>query len=117
MERQSLCVTGADSIIVRPPTLAILSLDQLRALPQLDLRAQYPGVYFLWAEQTLIYIGQSYNIGRRVWGHAVRKRFRYDYATGVSVEHPWQLSLERLYIDTYVKHSRKHGSGVALRSF
>lgn len=117
MERDQLCVTSANSTIIRPPTLAVLTLEQVKALRRVDGRARYAGVYFLWQGDRLVYIGQSRDIYKRICKHRQSRKAVFDYATSVMVDYPWHLALERLYIDAFLQQHGQEASSVCLISF
>lgn len=78
---------------------SLLGLDELRA--QRVTQLVRSGVYFLWNEDELVYIGQSTNMYARVAEH-----MRYGTIKGVPITsctfidspYPQLLTLEQLYI-------------------
>lgn len=85
-----------------PPSIEILPLSELRALPQVSPAEQASGVYFLWDGDRLVYIGQSKNIPRRVASHRVKPPAKHTWASYMSIPCPWQLAVEALYIEAYL---------------
>lgn len=83
---------------IEGPSVDLLSLDEVRDLPEVT-RFSGNGVYFLWKEGALIYVGQSNSVANRVRMHRQNHKVRdYDLATWLSVDWPWHLSMEALYI-------------------
>jgi hypothetical protein len=84
------------------PTIEILSLDQLLALPQLAGSQQWnPGVYFLWcAQRKLLYVGSSNRVAGRTAGHRCN-RVPFEFVTMLCVPYPWHVSVEIAYIEHY----------------
>lgn len=75
-------------------------LDQLRWLP-IPVPAKSSGivgVYFLWKGPRLMYVGQSTNVGKRMYDHKGRG---HTLATCMRVEPRELLRQERLYISQY----------------
>ena len=86
----------------RTPAIEILALDALRDLPVVQPASTLSGVYFLWNEDRLVYIGQSRNIARRLGYHTLKPPSPFQRATYLAIPHPWQLAVEQLYIDAYM---------------
>lgn len=81
-----------------PPTVPEMFHDDAYCLPEVTRSAQRAGVYFLWLEKRLQYIGSSMNVRRRVCLHDCYKETIFDRATFLAVPWPWHLSLEAYYI-------------------
>lgn len=93
-----------------------LPLEDLRQLPAVDAMARFSGVYFLWGAdgRQLVYIGQAKDIAKRIAGHRAKPPAPFYRATYLRVAYPWQLAIERLYIDRYFGEASTDGSGVCL---
>lgn len=83
------------------PAYAALSIEELRALPEVGKAAKVCGVYFLWMGDELAYIGSSANVRSRVGGHCSDPKTRFNRATYLAVEWPWQFAIEAIYIRAY----------------
>lgn len=96
-------------------TYELLPVEFLRNLRPVTANCRFSGVYFLWGfADELVYIGQSKDISRRIVSHTKKPPVRFSRATYLRVEHPWQLAIERLYIDAYIGEVLTEGSGVVL---
>ena len=92
-----------------------MPLDRIRDLPQVTHAAKFAGVYFLWnRDGQLVYIGQSKDLAKRVATHLIKPPVEFSRATYIQIPHPWQLAVERLYIDAYIGQRLDDGSGVTL---
>ena len=59
-----------------------------------------PGIYFLMNNDELIYIGQSYNIKKRIKRHAWAGFKTFNWFMYLKIEQPWERDLlETLYIE------------------
>jgi hypothetical protein len=86
-----------------------MTLRELKDLPAVTPAEQHCGVYFLWnISNTLVYVGQSKDVAGRVAYHRRRPPTDFFYATYCRVPHPWQLAIERIYIERYIT-----GAGMA----
>jgi hypothetical protein len=84
-----------------PPIVKLLTLPQIRALPRVDDRARRPGVYFLFIDEHVHYIGSSLNVRARATAHQEERRILFDKATYLATPWPWHLSIEAIYIRAY----------------
>lgn len=92
-----------------------LTKDALRMLTEVTHLTRNSGVYFLWgATGELVYIGQSKDVAKRVAMHRKKPPAPFYRATYIKVQHPWQLAVERLYIDKYLGEALDPASGVCL---
>jgi hypothetical protein len=92
-----------------PPSVELLTAIQLADLAEVSHFACGAGVYFLWLEDSLVYIGSSANVNARVRNHELLGGIRFDRATFMRVEWPWQMAIELLYIDEYAPpKNRQH---------
>lgn len=82
------------------PELPALSAADALALPAVTRSARRPGVYFLFFERELQYIGSSRNVRSRVTNHDCYKTAIFDAATYLAVAWPWHLALEAHFIHT-----------------
>ena len=85
--------------------LSISALRKCRPVDQRALRAN--GVYFLWEDRRLLYVGSSADVLPRVMDHLKAGRIGFDYATFLAVEFPWYLSIEAAYIAAYLPASNR----------
>jgi len=85
-----------------PPGARLLSLAALRRCRKVGATANAAGVYFLWDEDRLIYVGSSGRIDWRVRYHARSRRMPFTDATYLAIEFPWYLSAEAAYIVAYL---------------
>lgn len=98
-----------------PRKFRVLSKKQLRNYMQVTDRITFCGVYFLWNGEELAYIGSSLNIKKRVASHAKQQRIAFDYASCLTINFPWHLSVEAAYIDAYMPtwNKRHAPTGIA----
>jgi hypothetical protein len=81
----------------------LLSLKMLRRSRSIDERAKnVAGVYFLWDDDRLAYVGSSVNVLARAMEHRKGHKINFNYATFLAVAFPWYLSVEAAYIVAYV---------------
>ena len=80
-----------------PPDIDILSLENLRALTPVHDAVPICGVYFLWRDEKLIYVGSSNHIHSRIREH-LKKPVPHTHATYMAVPSPWHLAVEAIYI-------------------
>jgi hypothetical protein len=84
----------------------LLSLSDLRRSHSIDDSARYvAGVYFLWDDRRLVYVGSSANVLARATEHFNARRIDFNYATFLAIEFPWYLSVEAAYIVAYLPSS------------
>lgn len=82
--------------------IGILSLRELRQLPEVDRNDLFSGVYFLFDSRgRLVYVGQSSRVGMRVFGHNLPRNLRWHRATVLAVKWPLHLAYEAAYISEY----------------
>lgn len=80
------------------PSLVLLGKTELIELPVVSEYSRN-GVYFLWKQAELLYVGQSVNIWDRMYQHGrTPKLASYDKATWLYVDWPWHLAFEAAYI-------------------
>jgi hypothetical protein len=92
-----------------------LTIKALRELPLVRSTDRVCGVYFLWnLSEALVYVGQSKDIAVRVACHRTKPPTDFFSATFLQVPHPWQLAIERIYIDKYVGRTIDARSGICL---
>ncbi len=92
-----------------------LTQEELQTLPEVSVMTRHSGVYFLWnGRGQLVYIGQSRDVGKRIAMHTKKPPAEFSTARYIKVGHPWQLAIERLYIDKYMGEILSDGSGVCL---
>lgn len=84
-----------------PPPISISPIPRILGFQRIDLGARRPGVYFLFLEDRMQYIGSSIDVRARVTAHQDEKRIRFDFATYLPTPSPWHLSIEALYIAHY----------------
>lgn len=114
-ERESELKAGTAASYVPYQSYEPLPLDRLRTLPEVTGMTRNSGVYFLWAEGgSLVYVGQSKDVAMRVAMHRRKPPAGFQRATYIKVAHPWQLAIERLYIDRYLGEALDPASGVCL---
>ena len=88
--------------------VTVMTMAELRALPR-EAPDIGSGIYFLWNDDELVYIGMARNIADRVIGH---KRAAMGFRTGKKIEfnsysfflwddEPWMHEVELLYILAY----------------
>ena len=95
------------------PTVSfeLMDIEGLRGLRKPPSIKQ--GIYFLWADEEIVYIGQSINLSVRIWQHLTRPEhnLRDEKITGISVievEEGQGLDLmESLYINAYKPRRNK----------
>ena len=85
-----------------PAGARLLSLAALRRSRAVDELAARSGVYFLWNDRDLVYIGSSEQIRLRVKNHLRKGRIQFNYATFLAIDFPWYLSVEAAYIVAYM---------------
>ncbi len=59
----------------------LLSLEELRALAREAPFRQGAGVYFLWGDDELLYVGSSIQFDDRIWMHRYEGRIPFEFAT------------------------------------
>lgn len=84
------------------PGFRVLSLPALRRAKVVNKAAQRTGVYFLWDEDRLMYIGSSETIWWRIKWHVKKSPGSFNYATYLAIDFPWYLSIEAAYIRAYL---------------
>lgn len=84
-----------------PPVFDLLDLQAILSLPEIGGRACRPGVYFLFLDGALQYVGSSGNVRYRVLRHEADQVFTFDHARYLPVAWPWHLAVEGLYIQQY----------------
>lgn len=101
-QRREQSLTDGIAAEWQPPPIQLLPLEALRALPAVDLASKFSGVYFLWNEDKLVYVGQAGNIAKRIGYHLSSPPTPWRRATCLQIPHPWQLAIEQLYISAYL---------------
>jgi hypothetical protein len=92
-----------------------LARDRLWQQAEVTSLTRNCGVYFLWSPLAeLVYIGQSRDVAKRVAMHKKNPPANFDRATYIRVPYPWQLAVERLYIDKFIGGTLDQGSGICL---
>ena len=100
--RMMLDVDGTDEPVSwGAPAYVPMPLEQLRELPKVGRRSNVPGVYFLWYCKKLVYVGSSKHVLSRVSTHCKYAPVRFDAATFLAVDWPWQFAIEAIYIGHY----------------
>lgn len=90
-----------DADVWTPPSVCLLTVEELLQLPRIEGGARRPGVYFLFLESVLQYVGSSRNVRTRVCGHDLYRDIKFDKATYLAIPEPWHMAIEALYICTY----------------
>lgn len=80
----------------RVPAGALLTLDQVRELPSVIICC---GVYFLWRDQELLYVGQSILVGSRLAQHEADGRIPFTHHTCLQVNYDQLDTVEFDYIE------------------
>lgn len=80
------------------PPMSISAVPGILKFRRIDLGACRPGVYFLFLEGQMQYIGSSIDVRARVTTHQEERRIRFDFATYLPTPSPWHLAIEALYI-------------------
>jgi hypothetical protein len=76
-------------------------LDVLRGLVAAG-EVRGPGVYFLWLEEELQYVGRSTNVKKRIYQHRTRtKGIPHDKATAIECDKFTSLIVEAVHIEAY----------------
>lgn len=84
----------------RPPT-ALLSIDELRALPR-RITYRAGGVYFLWRDDELLYIGRTFLFGQRIGMHEFKAQIPFDSCSVIVCAEPLSREdLEQAYIRAF----------------
>jgi hypothetical protein len=79
---------------------AILSPDELRELPRHAHRCG--GVYFLWRDQDLLYVGHTWLFGQRIGSHEFAGRIPFTWCTFIVCDDKVaREDLEAAYIRAY----------------
>ena len=81
--------------------LRLFPLDRLRRYHDQSLPCDEVGIYFLWADEDLLYIGQSRKIESRVANHRAVKRIPFTKFSFIRCGNDERLLLERMYIYLY----------------
>lgn len=76
-----------------------------------ELPPDGPGLYFLIADETIIYVGSSLWPSRRVWSH-VHAGKEFDCEVYLAVEDADLIRLERLYIGLLTPRHNRAGNPV-----
>lgn len=85
------------------PGITIRPLEVLRGMVDADILPG-SGVYFLWRAESLVYVGQSEFISRRITQHRqaerdpTRRYIQFETATGFEVPWPYHLAVEAAYV-------------------
>ncbi len=95
--------------VTATPQLQLLSQEQLRELPGPGREINVAGVYFLWRNRDLQYVGVSNECGRRLRHHERSGEIPHDRASLLRVEWPWNLAYEAAYIDAYQPPLNRRG--------
>jgi hypothetical protein len=90
-----------------PPEVGLLSIEDLRKMPEVMPGCAYGGVYFLWDYDKLAYIGQSRKVSHRIADHKRKPPAHWQRATHIKVPYPWCLAMEQLYIAAYLPYLAK----------
>ena len=88
-----------------PRGFKMLSLPALRRAGKIDGAARRPGVYFLWDDDLLVYVGSSENVHFRVKAHFKKQAINFNFATYLAIDFPWYLSVEAAYIAAHLPRS------------
>lgn len=101
----------------RVPASALLSLDDLRKLPSIIICC---GVYFLWRDDELLYVGQSILVGERLNQHERAGQIPFTHHTCLRVNYDQLDTVEYDYIEhltpPYNKQIHRPGSSKAPRA-
>lgn len=82
----------------REPLPAILAIEELRTLSR-DIPYRYGGVYFLWRDEELLYIGQTFLFGQRIGKHEFDARIPFTRCTFIVCADKYlRVDLEAAYI-------------------
>lgn len=88
-------------MLPEPPMPAILPIESLRQLPRDIPTRQGGGIYFLWLQDELHYIGQTKWFGERIGTHEYQGRIPFDRCTFIVCGEFHRLNLETAYIRAY----------------
>lgn len=86
---------------------SLKSIDELRSLPLVSAKTKCHGLYFLWQDDELIYIGEAAHIRRRCNEHVSVDRKQFTHATYLELpdfgEHSrfTRMHFEREYVRKY----------------
>jgi hypothetical protein len=112
----ALARTGAEarSPDWAPPAVEVLPLASLYELPEVDDSARCSGVYFLFHDRQLVYVGCAVNVRERVREHVAAFSGMFTQARFLSIPAPWHMAIEALYIRAYRPKANRHhvGDGV-----
>lgn len=78
----------------------VLPLDQLRALDLVGKETRWSGVYFLWRNSRLMYVGESKNIYARIREHKWEGK-RFTHATYLYFQRQSKMEIEARYVMHY----------------
>lgn len=90
-----------DADVWTPPAVQLLAREELEELPEIGRNAKRPGVYFLFRDDVLVYIGSSTDVRGRVGCHDLYRHVQFNKATFLAVPWPWHMAVEALYIRRY----------------
>lgn len=100
MTRAKAGITPDDDVWT-PPEVSLLTVPALLLLPKIGGSARRPGVYFLFLDHALQYVGSSRNVRTRVCNHDLYRDIKFDEATYLAIPEPWHMAIEALYISAY----------------
>lgn len=96
-----------------PPPIRVPDVDTFKEEAELDPARIDSGVYILWRQQEIVYIGQSVDIFRRLIQHRAEGKKAFDRATWSAIcQGDDRLRVEGILI---LRHLPRHNRAVALR--
>jgi len=94
---------------------AITKLNKSATTPESVINLKIPGVYFLFKDDTLVYVGQSTHVPTRIAAHVREGRLEFDKVSFIRVPPERLLEVEAYYIDLLWPEENQTGERAEIR--
>lgn len=93
----------------------LLKIKKMAVSTDIVVNLKIPGVYFLFQDETLVYVGQSTHVPTRIESHVREGRLKFNRVAFIKVPPENLLEVEAYYIDLLWPEENRTGDRAEIR--
>ena len=105
----------SETISFTEAEVTLSGLQKFAMSPESVIDLKIPGVYFLFKDNDLVYVGQSTHVPTRIASHVREGRLEFDKVSFIRVPPERLLEIEAYYIDLLWPEENQTGERAEIR--